>query len=77
MTKDANQILEDALQLRPEDRAQVAEELLASLDAVEDGVEAAWAKEIARRAAEARATEAGEQDWRSALAEVQRDVLKR
>ena len=77
MTKDAAQLLEDALQLRAEDRAQLAEELLASLDETEDGVETAWASEIARRAADARANAANEEDWRTALADVQREVLKR
>jgi putative addiction module component (TIGR02574 family) len=77
MTKDASRLLEDALRLRPQDRAQLAEELLASLDEVEQDVERAWAAEIARRAAEARATSADEEDWRSALADVQRDVLSR
>jgi putative addiction module component len=76
MTKEATQVLEDALRLRPEDRAQLAEELLASLDEVEQDVERAWATEIARRAAEARADSADEEDWRGALADVQRQVLK-
>jgi hypothetical protein len=77
MTKDAAQLLEDALRLRAEERAELAEELLASLDETEDGVEAAWANEIKRRAADARASAADEEDWRSALADVQREVLKR
>ena len=77
MTKDATRLLEDALRLEPADRAQLAEELLASLDETEADVERAWAAEIARRAAEARDGAAGEEDWRSALREVQRDVLER
>jgi putative addiction module component (TIGR02574 family) len=77
MTKDATRLLEDALRLRPEDRAQLAEELLASLDETESEVESAWAAEIARRAAEARLSAAGEEDWRGALGDVQREVLKR
>jgi hypothetical protein len=77
MTKDATRLLEDALRLRPEDRAQLAEELLASLDETEQDVELAWANEIARRAAEARASSGDEEDWRTALADVQREVLKR
>jgi putative addiction module component (TIGR02574 family) len=74
MTKDASRLLEDALRLRPQDRAQLAEELLASLDEVEQDVERAWAAEIARRAVDARTTSADEEDWRSALADVQRDA---
>ena len=65
------------MRLRPEDRAQLAEELLASLDETEQDVELAWANEIARRAAEARGSSADEEDWRTALADVQREVLKR
>jgi putative addiction module component (TIGR02574 family) len=72
MTKDASRLLEDALRLRPQDRAQLAEELLASLDEVEQDVERAWAAEIARRAVDARTTSTDEEDWRSALADVER-----
>lgn len=46
-------MLREALTLRPEDRADVAAELLASLDdanADTADVEAAWAAEIERRA---------------------------
>lgn len=77
MTKDATRILEDALGLEADDRATVAAKLLASLDAVEDEVEEAWATEIARRAAEARANPRDEQDWRTVLDEIQREVLAR
>lgn len=77
MTKDAARLLEDALRLRPEDRARLAEELLASLDDAEQDVERAWAIEIERRAAEARASSADEEDWRAALADIQREVLRR
>jgi len=74
MTKDA--LLADALKLAPAERAELAEELLASLDEAEADIERAWAVEIAKRASEARATVAGEEDWRAALADVQREVLK-
>lgn len=77
MTKDATRVLEDALKLAPAERAELAEELLASLDETEAEVERAWAAEIAKRAAEARANSSGEEDWRTASADVQREVLKR
>ncbi len=77
MTKDATRVLEDALKLAPAERAELAEELLASLDDTEADVERAWAAEIAKRAAEARGNNAGEEDWRTALADVRREVLKR
>ena len=77
MTKDATKLLEDALRLDADERAQLAEELLASLDDVEDEVESAWAAEIAKRAADARMNPASEdEDWRSALADVRREVLQ-
>jgi hypothetical protein len=65
------------LKLGVEERAKVAAELLASLDTVEDDVEAAWAEEIARRVADARANPGHEEHWRVALAEVEREVLGR
>jgi hypothetical protein len=40
-------------------------------DEAEAGVEAAWAAEIDRRAAEARANPGDDQDWRTALEEIQ------
>jgi putative addiction module component (TIGR02574 family) len=54
MTSRAHGLLRDALALPPHERADVAAELLASLDdaAAEDAVEVevAWATEIERRA---------------------------
>ena len=48
---DAEAVLQEALTLSVEDRANVAAELLASLEAAEDldEVERAWAAEIERR----------------------------
>jgi len=77
MTKDATRVLEEALRLEADDRATVAAKLLAGLDSVEDEVEAAWAREIARRAAEARANPHDAEDWRTALNEIRREVLTR
>jgi hypothetical protein len=77
MTKDATRVLEDALQLAAAERAQVAAELLASLDDAEEQIEAAWATEISRRAADARANPHDEEDWREALRDVEREVLAR
>ena len=50
MKRDAADILKDALALPPEARAAVAGSLLESLDdQVDEGAEAAWEAEIARR----------------------------
>lgn len=60
-----------------EDRARIAAELLSSLDEKDDDVKAAWAMEIARRAADAEANPDDEEDWRTALEDVRREVLAR
>ena len=77
MTTNARKVLKDALTLEPNDRAQLAAELLASLDDVEDEIEAAWAIEIQRRAIEARANPDDDEDWRVVLDDIQRKVLSR
>jgi hypothetical protein len=46
MTRATRELLDEALQLPPEDRAQLAAELIESLDDAEHDVEAAWAVEI-------------------------------
>ena len=43
-------LLESALTLEPNERAHLANDLLASLDDTEDNVEEAWAEELVRRA---------------------------
>ncbi|MEM9460048.1 MAG: addiction module protein [Myxococcota bacterium] len=51
MTEQARALLETALSLSTDERAELAAELLASLDGEPDeDVEAAWATEIERRA---------------------------
>ena len=77
MTTTAEKLLQDAMALTPNDRAELAAQLLASLDDAEIDVEKAWATEIARRAAEARVTPDDDEDWRPALDEIQREVLSR
>jgi len=47
---DPKQLLAEALQLPPEERAAIAGELIQSLDShVDDDAEAAWSAEIRRR----------------------------
>jgi putative addiction module component (TIGR02574 family) len=75
--KGVHSVLEEALQLSPNDRARIAAELLASLDDQEQDVRAAWAAEIARRAQDAETNPGEEEDWRDALNEIQREVLSR
>ncbi len=77
MTKPADRLLEEALKLTPNERAKIAAELLSSLDDQDEDVKAAWALEIARRAADAEADPDDEEDWRTALDEIRREVLSR
>jgi putative addiction module component (TIGR02574 family) len=77
MSANVQKVFEEALTLDPNDRAQLAAQLLASLDESEADVEAAWAIEIQRRAAEARQNPDEDEDWRAVLDEIQREVLTR
>ncbi len=50
MTQKAQVLLEEALKLSANERAEVAEQLIASLDDAPDtGVEQAWQEEVQRR----------------------------
>jgi putative addiction module component (TIGR02574 family) len=75
--KNAETLLEQALQLPPTERAKMAAELLSSLDDENEDVRTAWAAEITRRAADAEADPEDEDDWREALDEIRREVLSR
>ncbi|CAN5329383.1 hypothetical protein BH23ACT9_BH23ACT9_08110 [soil metagenome] len=66
MTENANAVLRDALALPLDERAQVAADLLASLDATRDDpreVATAWADELERRAREVLGAAAPDEDW--------------
>lgn len=64
MGKSGEKLLREALKLELSDRAQLAADLLASLDGEpEEGVEAAWAAEIERRAERARSGEDPGKPW--------------
>jgi putative addiction module component (TIGR02574 family) len=77
MTEPADRLLEEALKLTPNERAKIAAELLSSLDDQDEDVKAAWAAEIARRAADAETDPEDEEDWRTALDDIRREVLSR
>ena len=78
MPKATPDVLADALRLEPDARAEVAAELLASLDGPADpDAEAAWDAEIDRRI---RAIEAGTirlEPWSEVRRRIERDVLGR
>ena len=74
MTKLADQMLEDAKRLSPDERVWLAEELLRSVDTAEQAaIDAEWADEIERRSD---ALEAGRAELRPAD-EVMRDMRER
>ena len=77
MTREASRLLEEALRLNADDRARIAAQLLASLDAKQDDAHEAWAAEIKRRLSDAAAAPDNDEDWRQAIDEIRREVLSR
>jgi putative addiction module component (TIGR02574 family) len=77
MNATPEKLLADALTLSARDRAHLAAQLLASLEDKESEVEAAWAAEIDRRAAEARENPDDAEDWRAVLDQITQEVLSR
>lgn len=77
MSKTAQEVLHEALELNLVDRAELAAELLASLDGQPDeDAEAAWAAEVERRAARARSGEDADKPWVEVRDQV-RDALSK
>ena len=78
MTKTSEKLLEDALKLHLPERAELAAELLASLDgAPDDDAEAAWAAEIERRAERARCGDDPGTSWPEARDRIRNELGKR
>lgn len=77
MTRPGRDLLTEALELPLDERAKMAAELLESLQEAEAEVEEAWASEIQKRVAAARAGELASTDWRTVLNRVEREVLGR
>jgi putative addiction module component (TIGR02574 family) len=76
--KSTIEILHDALQLPTGERAEIAAQLLSSLEEPGAGqAEAAWTEEIVRRAAAVREGRADSKNWREALDEIDREILAR
>lgn len=77
MTDATTRVLQQALELEPDERAALAAELLASLDVSEseDDVQRSWAAEIERRSRDA--AEVRGEDWRVVLDEIRAGVLQR
>ena len=81
MTSRAQDLLREALTLPLEERADVAAELLASLDEAPPqnpaDVEAAWAREIERRARRVMSGESAGEPWEDVRARVVQRLTKR
>lgn len=80
MTSRAQQLLQEALALPVEERADVAAELLASLDGGGEApaeVEAAWASEIERRARRSLAGGQAGASWQDVRNRAESDLRQR
>jgi putative addiction module component (TIGR02574 family) len=78
MTKATSALLADALRLSESARAELAAELLASLDGPADAdAQAAWAAEIGRRIAAIESGRMHLESWDEVKQRVARDVLAR
>ncbi len=78
MSKAASDVLAEALRLEPDARANVAAELLASLDGPADpDAETAWDAEIDRRIAAIEAGTVRLEPWSEVKRRIERDVLGR
>jgi putative addiction module component (TIGR02574 family) len=77
VSNKATALLREALRLPVDQRAQLAANLLASVDGAPDvDAEAAWAKEIERRAKRAIAGESKGKDWKVVRARIGRQIRK-
>lgn len=79
VTTTADRILQDALSLSAQDKAEIAARLLESLEEPHDGdavdVEEAWATEIERRCAALDAGTTGTTDWEEVRREIEAEIL--
>ena len=77
MSTRADTILGTALSLPPDERAWLAEELIASLDEGQDAeIQAAWAAEIEKRIAEVESGETETVSWEEASARIRAKLTK-
>ena len=67
---DAVRILEEALQLEPQQRARLAHEMIRSLDDDDPAAAELWREEIERRIDEVEAGAVGLEDWSAVRARV-------
>jgi len=78
MTEAARALLANALRLDEDARAEIAAELLASLDGPSDAdAEAAWAAEIERRVSAIESGTATLEPWEDVKHRIEKDILGR
>jgi putative addiction module component (TIGR02574 family) len=78
MTRKKELLLDEALRLPEEDRAEIAVKLIESLDGnPDDDVDATWAQEIERRCAAVDAGEAVTSDWEEVRSRIEREIFRR
>ena len=78
MTKPAEVVLADALRLGEDERAELAAEILASLDGPADpDAELAWADEIRRRIASIESGAATLEPWDVVKRRIEKEILGR
>jgi len=78
MTRKKDLLLDEALSLPEEDRAEIAVKLIESLDGnPDDDVDATWAQEIERRCAAVDAGEAVTSDWEEVRSRIEREIFRR
>lgn len=78
MSKVAEKLLNEALTLPTDERAELAAELIASLDGPADpDVESAWAAEIERRAAKVLSGESNGSPWEEVRSRIEREISGR
>ncbi len=78
MTKSIEAVLADALRLETTERAELAAELIASLDGPADAnVEAAWAAELERRVAAIEAGTTKLEPWSNVKRRIEQEILEK
>ena len=78
MSKAAEKLLNEALTLPTDERAELAAELIASLDGPRDAdLESAWAAEIERRAAKVLSGESKGIPWADVRRRIERELANR
>ena len=80
MTTTADRILQDALGLSEQERAEMATRLIESLDARDSeaaGVQEAWAAEIERRCAALDAGTTGTTAWNDVRRQIEAEILRK